>query len=196
MRQASREHLEANTRKPFEHSNVSTHRIKQLNIFSVFHILRARNFTMAKTRAQSSKLFAKKIVAGLNINKVKKSSGAAKQQFKKKNTLIAVKLQSKSGKEKKSFPSIQDLMKLCRPISIRLTRIKESSGVDSKSYYDFACIFFILLNFPFKINKKTVSVHHRCMCAGHADRVDCETIRYKLEIHSTKIKSKQKNCRC
>lgn len=102
---------------------------------------------MAKTRAKNSKSFAKlnkHFVAGRKRSLVKKkSSEVPKQQPKMKNTLTATKLQSEIEKKRKSdLQATQDLLKLCRPFSICLSRIKEMPSGKSKSYV-FVCIFFI-----------------------------------------------------
>lgn len=77
---------------------------------------------MAKTRAQSAKL---------------KSAPKVKQQsFKKK-------IRSEKG-GKNDVEETKKLMKLCRPFSILLTRIKESSSAEkSKFIRHFIRIFFI-----------------------------------------------------
>lgn len=92
---------------------------------------------MAKTRAnaQSSKSSAK-FEANLKANKIKNKS--IKMVRERKNLLSAAKLQSKKEKEKNAdLKATEELLKLCRPISINLTRISpeqpiQISDVDRK----------------------------------------------------------------
>lgn len=107
-------------------------------IFQVLLVVRK----MAKTRAsvQSTKSSAK-----LNIDFVgkvdkgkKRPPKTAKNQFKTENTISAAKLQSQIEKKKKAdLEANEQLLKLCRPMSICLMRIKphqtkETSVVKSK----------------------------------------------------------------
>lgn len=89
---------------------------------------------MAKTRSQSSSnKLNSNLVVGLKPNKKKNklSKTAVERKSKIKNFPSAAKLQSQDEMEKKSdVQATEDLLKLCRPFSICLTRIDENCGVD------------------------------------------------------------------
>lgn len=121
---------------------------------------------MAKTRANaqistSSAKLNNGFVARLKKkNKKESSSKSTEPQPKIESFPSAVKLQSKNEKAKiAKLPTVEELLKLCRPMSIRLTRIKPNQTneiPDAKSKYcsHFKCIVVILFICAFKINKK------------------------------------------
>lgn len=123
----------------------------------------AKTRANAKTSAPPAKL-NNKFVAKPKKNNKKKSASKTKQtepQSKVKSPLTAVQLQSKSDKAKiVNHPTVEELLKLCCPVSIRLTRIepnqsKENSDVKSKCFSDFECIVFVSFICVFKSIKKT-----------------------------------------
>lgn len=142
---------------------------------------------MAKTRAQSSKPSTKlnsNFVTGLKTNKVKKKSlKAAKQPSKIKIPLNAPKLQSCTEKGKETdLQETEDLLKLCRTFSIFVTRIKDTSEVESESYDD---IFHIIYH-PFKTIKKQYRlIFSLATCVPNDASVRCK----KLAIDRTVKKS-------
>lgn len=112
---------------------------------------------MAKTRAnvQSSKL-ARKSNGPKTPNVKKGSTKAAKLKCKAKDQFSAAKLQSQTEMKKTAdLQATEELLKLCRPISISLTRVKETkpnevSKVESELLLIFCIHFFHLSVFQHK----------------------------------------------
>lgn len=101
---------------------------------------------MAKTRANAHSSKQSGLNDGLKANKFKKKSLVRGI----KNPFSAAKLQSKSEKEKNAdLKATEELLKLCRPISINLTRISPEQtmlipNVDRKFSFIVYCMHIFL----------------------------------------------------
>lgn len=91
---------------------------------------------MAKTRSKRSTNWSSSsgFTPGFKNKQLKQKS--SEQQSKRK-------LQSQEERKELDLKATAKLLKLCRPFSICLTRLKETSNAKSKSCDDFGCIYFI-----------------------------------------------------